>query len=68
MNNPLIEEDDPRVALYEGCESEPIHIPGSIQPQGALLAVDRDNGEVLQASLNTEQYLGHKPEHLLGRM
>ncbi|MCS3902594.1 diguanylate cyclase (GGDEF)-like protein [Methylohalomonas lacus] len=67
MNNPLTEKDDPRVALYEGCEAEPIHIPGSIQPRGALLAVDRHSGEILQVSLNTERYLGYQPEGLLGK-
>lgn len=67
MNDPLTENHDPRVAVYEGCEKEPIHIPGSIQPHGALLAVDAQNGEVLQASLNTTQYLGHEADSLLGK-
>lgn len=55
------------MAFYEGCENEPVHLPGSIQPQGALLSMDCDYGEVLQASLNMERYLGHKPANLLGR-
>lgn len=61
------EKRDPRVAVYEGCENEPIHIPGSIQPHGALLAVDPENGKVLQASLNTTQYLGHEADDLSGK-
>lgn len=61
------EHVDPRVAVYSACEREPIHIPGSIQPHGALLVVDAQTGEVLQASLNTRQYLGHEPGALLGK-
>ena len=30
----------PELAL-ENCDREPIHVPGSIQPHGALLALDR---------------------------
>jgi light-regulated signal transduction histidine kinase (bacteriophytochrome) len=32
------------------CDREPIHIPGSIQPHGVLLAVDPDSLEILQAA------------------
>ncbi|MDZ7735242.1 MAG: hypothetical protein U5P41_03180 [Gammaproteobacteria bacterium] len=67
MSALLPENHDPRVAVYEGCEKEPIHIPGSIQPHGALLAVDPESGEVLQASLNTTQYLGYEADALSGK-
>jgi len=40
------------------CDREPIRIPGSIQPHGALLVVDPDSFEVLQASANAEALLG----------
>lgn len=33
------------------CEREPIRVPGSIQPHGALLVVDPDDGRVLQAAV-----------------
>ncbi len=34
------------------CATEPIHIPGSIQPHGALLVLDADSLQLLQASRN----------------
>jgi len=39
------------------CEREPIHIPGSIQPHGILLAIDND-GRVVAASANAAQLWG----------
>jgi PAS domain S-box-containing protein len=39
----------------QNCDREPIHIPGSIQPQGALVAFLPGSGAVLHASTN----LGH---------
>jgi len=45
----------------DACAREPIHIPGSIQPHGILLAVDPDSGQVLQASVNAAaELLGGK--------
>lgn len=41
----------------ENCDREPIHIPGAIQSQGALVAVD-GQGVVRFASENCERYLG----------
>ncbi len=49
------------------CAREPIHIPGSIQPHGALLAVRPGDGMIVQASANTGQVFGLEPEELLGR-
>lgn len=46
----------PRTTL-ENCDREPIHIPGSIQPHGALLAVDAA-GTVRHASANLGSMLG----------
>lgn len=42
----------------DACAREPIHIPGSIQPHGALLVVASDGDQVLQASANAAQVLG----------
>jgi len=42
----------------EACASEPIHIPGAIQPHGALLVLRPDDMAVLQASANAKDYLG----------
>jgi light-regulated signal transduction histidine kinase (bacteriophytochrome) len=41
----------------ENCDREPIHIPGSIQPHGALLAFDR-LGRLSHASENVPALLG----------
>jgi len=41
----------------ENCDREPIHIPGSIQSHGALIAVDAA-GAVRHASANVEAMLG----------
>ncbi|WP_024868320.1 bacteriophytochrome BphP [Pseudoxanthomonas suwonensis] len=42
----------PAAPDLDACAREPIHIPGSIQPHGILLAIDPDSGRVLQASAN----------------
>ena len=41
----------------DNCDREPIHIPGSIQPHGALLAFDR-LGRLSHASTNVPDMLG----------
>lgn len=41
----------------DNCAREPIHIPGSIQPHGALLALDR-LGRLVCVSVNAEGLLG----------
>lgn len=41
----------------DNCEREPIHIPGSIQPHGALLAFDR-LGRLVAMSANANTLLG----------
>ncbi|HEX2553801.1 MAG TPA: ATP-binding protein [Microvirga sp.] len=50
------------------CEREPIHIPGSIQPHGVLLALDRSGLTVVHASENLERVLGCSAAAALGRM
>ena len=40
------------------CDREPIHIPGSIQPHGALLCVRPGDGVIVQASDNLAAFLG----------
>ena len=51
----------------DACAKEPIRIPGSIQPFGAMLIASEETEKVLQASGNTEDYLGETPEFFLGR-
>ncbi len=48
------------------CDREPISIPGSIQPHGALIVLGRDGSTILQASANCGQWLGSGVEQLLG--
>ncbi len=48
------------------CAEEPIHLPGAIQPHGALLAVDADSHEILQVSANSDEVLGISASSLLG--
>jgi light-regulated signal transduction histidine kinase (bacteriophytochrome)/CheY-like chemotaxis protein len=49
------------------CDREPIHIPGSIQPHGALLALDPETLTVAMAGGATERFLGLPPAELIGR-
>ncbi|HEV7368547.1 ATP-binding protein [Arenibaculum sp.] len=49
------------------CEREPIHIPGSIQPYGVLLALDPADGRLLQASANALDVLGVEAASAVGR-
>lgn len=51
----------PEIDALAACSGEPIHIPGSIQPNGALLVLDDTNLEVLQASANCETFCGWTP-------
>lgn len=48
------------------CEREPIHIPGSIQPHGLLLALSMPAWTIVQVSANSEALLGMSPSQLLG--
>jgi chemotaxis family two-component system sensor kinase Cph1 len=42
------------------CDREPIHIPGAIQPFGALVALDAD-GRMVRSSANAAEMLGSLP-------
>ena len=48
------------------CAEEPIHIPGSIQPMGCLVAFDRATGTISHVSVNTQEFLGLPPDQILG--
>lgn len=45
-------------AALEACSREPIHLPGSIQPHGALLVLSIDGRTLLQASDNVPAITG----------
>ncbi|GGJ70177.1 ATP-binding protein [Deinococcus aquiradiocola] len=47
------------------CDREPIHVPGSIQPHGAMLVLQQ--GRIVQASANTADLFGLEVSALLGQ-
>jgi light-regulated signal transduction histidine kinase (bacteriophytochrome) len=49
------------------CDREPIHIPGSIQPHGLLLVIDRRELIVEQVAGDSNALLGLEAAHLLGQ-
>jgi light-regulated signal transduction histidine kinase (bacteriophytochrome) len=49
------------------CDREPIHIPGSIQPHGVLLVVDRQELVIEQVAGDTRLLLGVDPPRLPGQ-
>ncbi|SDY37354.1 PAS fold-containing protein [Modestobacter sp. DSM 44400] len=49
------------------CEREPIHLPGSIQPRGVLLAVSEPDMVVRQVSRNLVDVVGTAWDDALGR-
>jgi light-regulated signal transduction histidine kinase (bacteriophytochrome) len=49
------------------CDREPIHIPGSIQPCGILLALEGEDLRVLQASANLPEFLDVPAGGAIGR-
>lgn len=65
----MSEELEGRIARVDldNCDQEPIHIPGSIQPHGVLLACHPETLVVEQVSQNVEQFLGMQAGDVLGR-
>lgn len=51
--------------VLDVCAREPIHIPGTIQPHGMLLAVDVETDTVRYVSANSDAFLGYAPNRLL---
>ncbi|MBY5933945.1 GAF domain-containing protein [Tateyamaria omphalii] len=51
----------------EQCASEPVHIPGSIQGHGALIAFDNESLRLTHASKNLEAVAGLACEEVLGQ-
>ena len=48
------------------CDREPIHIPGSIQPHGVLLVMDRETLRIEQIAGDTRLLLGRPAEQIAG--
>lgn len=52
-------------SALEACEREPVHIPGAIQPHGALIAMDEQLQQARQVSANLESIVGVAVEDAL---
>jgi len=49
------------------CDSEPIHIPGAIQPHGMLISFDAKTFHIKQVSANCHSFVGRSAESLLNQ-
>ena len=56
----------PEAVDLSNCDREPIHIPGAIQPHGALLACRGDAFTIVHASENCAAIIGRDASTLLG--
>jgi light-regulated signal transduction histidine kinase (bacteriophytochrome) len=54
-------------SALSACDREPIHVPGSVQPHGFLLAVSPESGLVVHASANVTEHVGLAATDMLGR-
>ena len=59
--------NDDRTVTLDTCAQEPIHIPGSVQSHGVLIACRGDDPVVSQVSANVAVHLRVTPESLLGK-
>jgi two-component system, chemotaxis family, sensor kinase Cph1 len=57
---------EPRVDVSQ-CDTEPVHIPGAIQPHGILLVLDPLDLTITGVSDNAQRIIGVAPRALLGR-
>lgn len=65
QSSPESQAGAPLAALDEACAQEPIHIPGAIQPHGALLLLGHGaDAPILQASVNAAMLLGAERDPL----
>ncbi len=61
-----VEQEQSFAVDITNCDREPIHVPGTIQPFGFLIAVSTD-WLVSRASKNTEEHIGIPYHEVLGR-
>lgn len=59
--------DTPTVQTLALCEDEPIHIPGAIQPHGALFEARGDEAIVAHVTSNVRTALGRSASSILGK-
>jgi light-regulated signal transduction histidine kinase (bacteriophytochrome) len=55
------------IVNLQNCESEPIHIPGSIQPHGFLLAFNLSNQVIEYCSANSAAFIKTDYKNVLGK-
>ncbi|MGF1535510.1 MAG: ATP-binding protein, partial [Elainellaceae cyanobacterium] len=55
----------PEAVNLTNCDREPIHIPGLIQPHGALLVLQEPDLKIVQVSDNVSALIGRSPQSLL---
>ena len=60
-------EPSPAIVDLTNCDREPIHVPGTIQPHGALLSLRGPDLTIAQASANVAEHLGRSLHDVLGR-
>ena len=66
MNDLSSAVPQPKLPDLTACEREPIHSPGAVEPNGAMLVLGEDALTILQASSNISIFLHIAPEDLLG--
>lgn len=66
-NDILASSQAPAIDVHEECAREPIHIPGSIQPYGVLIAFCPNTFVVTNVSDNIREVLGVEPSTILER-
>ncbi|MDW3181853.1 HWE histidine kinase domain-containing protein [Roseobacter sp.] len=59
--------DEDLTTALKHCAAEPVHIPGTIQSHGAMIAVCNQTLQVLYASINTSDILGRAATDLLSQ-
>ncbi|WP_299829451.1 HWE histidine kinase domain-containing protein [uncultured Roseobacter sp.] len=59
--------DNDLAEALENCAAEPVHIPGTIQSHGAMIAVCNMSLQVLYASVNTADIIGRPVTELLAQ-
>lgn len=65
MVSPIPKPDIDRA--LERCAAEPVHIPGVIQPNGALIAVENETRLITHVSANLEHVTGLVPKDVLSQ-
>ena len=65
MNQPLT--DKQMAEAIQTCADEAVHIPGNVQPMGALLGCRMDNGVIDYASANVDEVFGKPATQVLAQ-